>query len=84
MSHYDINLHAIIKQQQEQLTALQAQIQILTEGGGGDKRAGAVMSTEVARLQVFNGTSFKVSSFMTVCKLYIRMKMREAAVEEQI
>ena len=41
-------------------------------------------SIEVARPQIFDGISAKVSEFMTVCRLYIKMKMREAAVEEQI
>jgi len=48
-------------------------------GGGG-----GVMSTEVTRLQVFDGISSKISEFITVCKLYIKIKMREAAVEKQI
>ena len=33
--------------------------------------------------EVFNGTSSKVSEFITVCRLYIRIKLREAAVKEQ-
>ncbi len=40
--------------------------------------------TEVARLPMFDGTSSKVPGFVIAYKLYIKMKMREAAVEEQI
>ena len=39
---------------------------------------------EVATPQVFDGTSAKVLEFITVCKLYIKMRMREVLLEKQI
>ena len=42
------------------------------------------MQMEVVRPQEFNGSSGKVAGFIIICKLYICIKMREIAVEEQI
>jgi len=39
---------------------------------------------EVAKLAIFNGEVGKVGEFVTMCRLYLRMKMREATVEEQV
>ena len=86
MSQHD--LHAIIRQQQEQLVAMQAQIQALLAAGGGGARGEERRMTgpkiEVATPAIFNGEAGKVGGFVTACRLYLRMKMREATVEEQV
>jgi len=39
---------------------------------------------EVAKLAIFNRKAGKVGGFVIVCRLYLRMKMKEATVEEQV
>ena len=46
-----------------------------TEGGG---------ATEVAKPQIFDGMLLKVTEFILVCKLYIKMKLKEELVEGQV
>jgi len=41
-------------------------------------------NTEVAKLQVFDGTARKFLRFLMLCKLFIRIKMKEDAMEDQI
>ena len=43
-----------------------------------------VTNLEVAKLQMFDGTSSKVSGFVTAYKLYGKRKMREMPLVEQI
>jgi len=38
----------------------------------------------VAKLQVFDEIVGKVSEFVTICKLFLRIRMRRDAVKEQI
>ena len=67
---------------------MQVQIQALLargEGGaGGAERGMTGPRVEVATPAIFNGEAGKVGGFVTVCRLYLRMKMREAMVEEQV
>ena len=82
-----INLHKIICQQQEQLAAMQAQIQALLAAQGGVGAGGATTGPnvgshmEVAKPAIFNGEGGRVGGFITACRLYIKMKLRGNTVE---
>jgi len=73
------NYPAIIRQLQEQIAALTAQVEVREIGGGAE-----TANMDVAKPQLFNGTSSKVSGFIMGCKLYLRNKMVGAMVKEQI
>jgi len=86
-----INLHEIIRQQQEQLVAMQVQIQVLLAGGEGvgSTERGMIRfnlrpQMEVAKPAIFNGEAGMVGGFMIACRLYLKMKMKEVTVEEQV
>jgi len=83
-----VNLHEIIRQQQEQLAAMQVQIQALLAGGAGigDATMGSNLGPhmEVVKLAIFNRKVGKVGGFITACRLFLRMKLRGATVEEQV
>ena len=70
---------------------MQVQIQALLAAAGGvgtgrgetAPREGT-RGAEVAKPQIFDGTTGQVADFITACKLYIRIRMREDTVEGQI
>ena len=67
--------------------AMQAQIQALLVAGGVEREVmGSNMGPhmEVAKPAIFNGEAEKVGGFVTTCRLYLRIKMKEGTVEEQV
>ena len=68
------------------MAVAQAQIQVLMERGVEIEtgRIGGAANTEVAKPPIFDGTSSKILGFVMMYKLYIKMKLREVIVEEQI
>jgi len=67
---------------------MQAQIQALIAAAAAAERetegSNIESHMEMAKLLVFSGKTERVGEFIIVCKLYLRMKMRGATVEEQI
>jgi len=91
--HYNmsqINFQEIIRQQQEQMAVMQAQIQALLAAQGGAGAGGVAMGTnagshmEVAKPAIFNGEAGRVGGFISACKIYIRNKLRGETVEGQV
>ena len=70
------------------MAAMQMQIQALlaAQGGAGGEARGFNMGShmEVAKLAIFNGKAGKVGGFIMAYRLFVRMKMRENTVEEQV
>ena len=59
------------------------------EGGAESTERGTMGSNigpqmEVAKPAIFNGEVGRIGGFVIVCRLYLRMRMREATVEEQV
>ena len=71
------------------MAAMQAQIQaLLVEGVGGKVALREVGRQEggidIAKPQIFDKIPSKMAEFITACKLYIRIRMREKTVEGQV
>ena len=64
--------------------AMQVQIQALLAAGGGIEGVATRLHIEIAKLAIFSEEAGKVGEFVNACKLYLRMKMRGATVEEQV
>ena len=70
------------------MVAMQAQIQALlaAQGGAGGGRETTGSNSgphmEVAKPAIFNGEAGKVGGFITAYRLFLRMKLRGAMVEE--
>ena len=72
------------------MAVMQAQIQALLAAQGGVGGGGGVVGSntgshmEVAKPAIFNGEVGRVGGFITVCRLYIKMRLRGNTVEEQV
>ena len=79
-----------MRQQQEQIAELQTLLVVrrgVEEKDGVEVialRSNTRLNIDMAKPPTFNRDTTKVSDFITACKLYIRIKMRDTLVKEQI
>ena len=68
------------------MVVIQAQIQALLAAKKGEatERPNIRSDIEVTKPLVFNREARKIGGSITVCKLYLRIRIREVSVEEQI
>ena len=57
---------------------------MLVEGGAVIEGSNTESHIEIVKPLVFNGEIGKVGSFIIACRLYLRIRMREAIVKEQV
>jgi len=57
-------------------------VKIGREGAAVAPRPNTESNVKVAKPQTFNGKTGKISEFFVACRLYIRIRMRNIAVEE--
>jgi len=56
----------------------------IEEGEGAGFRSNTRLKINITELLTFSRETNKVLGFLTVCKLYIRIRMKIISVEEQI
>ena len=68
------------------MVVIQAQIQVLLAAKKEEATEGPNIrsNVEVTKPLVFNREARKIGGSITVCKLYLRIRIREVSVEEQI
>jgi len=64
-------------------------LQILLAGREGEREVvvsqpNTRSNIKVAKPQIFNGVANKFSGFLITCRLYIRMRMKNMVIEEQM
>ena len=65
---------------------IQALLAVIEEGAGQGRAGGSGLRShmEMAKPAIFNREAGKVGGFVTACRSYLKMKMREGTVEEQV
>ena len=63
---------------------LQSLLERREEGVVEVSRPNIKLNIDIAKLLIFNGNTSKVLEFLMACKFYVRMKMKDTLVEEQI
>ena len=86
LSSFDLNQYSSIKQillyYNNKMNRVRIEEQLIVLRKEAESRSSNRFHTEIANLPLFNGKASKIRESIIVCKLYIRMKIREMIIKE--
>ena len=84
MSQFNLEKQILLFMQKQNKNLISMQKLLVMLNKRAEQKPSNRSQAEIATISLFDRKASKVEDFMTTCKFYLRMEMREIIVEEQV